>query len=313
MNRLAPEKRAQILGMMVEGMAIRAISRLTGASKNTIVKLLVDADRACSDYQDRAFRELPCKRVQVDEIWSFVCAKQKNVPDHLRGQLGVGDVWTWTALCADTKLIPSWFVGHRDASHAYAFMADLASRMAGRIQLTSDGHKPYRDAVRDVFVDDIDYATLIKMYGEAPAAGPERKYSPQVCTGIKRRKVIGNPDPAHVPTSYIERANLSTRMHLRRFTRLTNAFSKKAENHVHALSLYFMYYNFVRIHQTLRVTPAMAAGVSDKLWDLADIVRMIDAEPAPEAEVEMTDLERLRGDAVRYSDKLPTSKPKKPL
>ncbi|HZL59845.1 MAG TPA: IS1 family transposase [Stellaceae bacterium] len=276
MNRLTTEQRAQILGLMVEGMAIRAISRMTGASKNTIAKLLIDAGRACSDFQDRALRELPCKVLQLDEIWSFVGAKEKNVPAERKG-LGIGDVWTWTAICSDTKLIPSWFVGNRDIEHASAFVLDLKGRLGNRVQITSDGHKPYLKAVPAAFGDDVDYAMLVKIYGH-PTNSPEahRRYSPTPCLGAKRQAMIGNPDMSKVSTSHAERMNLNIRMGLRRFTRLTNAFSKKMENHTHALSIYFMFYNFVRIHQTLRVTPAMAAGVTDKLWSLTDMVRIVD-------------------------------------
>lgn len=274
MNRLTTEKRAQILGMMVEGMSIRAISRMTGASKNTIVKLLVDAGEAFSAYQDKALRNLPCKRVQVDEVWSFVYAKEKNAPEHKRIAGEAGDIWTWTAICADTKLVPSWYVGERDSEAAMTFMDDLAKRLANRVQLTSDGHKPYLEAVEGAFGGDIDYAMLIKMYGEAPEG--QRRYSPAVCIGARKTRVEGNPDPKHVSTSYAERQNLSMRMGMRRFTRLTNAFSKKVENRAHAIAVYFMHYNFVRIHSSLRVTPAMAAGASDKLWSLADMVRVVD-------------------------------------
>jgi len=274
MNRLSLERRAQIIGMMVEGVSIRAISRMTGASKNTIVKLLADAGNACSEYQDRVLRNLPCKRIQADEIWSFVYAKQRNVPQDMRGQFGVGDVWTWTALCADTKLIASWYVGTRDADAAWTFMHDLASRLKNRVQLTTDGHRAYLDAVDSAFPGGIDYAMLVKLYGTPPEG--QRRYSPAVCLSAETSVIRGNPDPDHINTSYVERQNLSMRMGIRRFTRLTNAFSKKLENHIHALSIYFMHYNFVRIHQTLRVTPAMAAGVTDKLWDLADIVLIVD-------------------------------------
>jgi len=276
MNRLTTEERARILGLMVEGMAIRAISRQTGASKNTIVKLLRDAGRACSEYQDRVMRELPCKRLQLDEIWSFVAAKEKNVP-HERKGVGIGDVWTWTAIDSDTKLVPSWFVGARDTEHARAFIMDLKGRLGNRVQLTSDGHKPYLKAVESAFGSDVDYAMLQKMYA-APSHSPEahRRYSPSPCIGAKRERIIGNPDMSKVSTSHAERMNLNIRMGLRRFTRLTNAFSKKMENHCHALAIYFMHYNFCRIHQTLRVTPAMAAGVSDKLWELTDVVRIVD-------------------------------------
>jgi len=274
MNKSSPERRAQILGMMVEAISIRAISRMTGASKNTIVKLLADAGNACAEYQDRTLKNLPCKRIQADEIWSFVYAKAKNVPEKMRGQFGVGDVWTWTALCADTKLVPSWYVGTRNADVAWTFMQDLADRLRNRVQLTTDGHKAYLDAVDGAFGTSIDYAMLVKIYGSAPEA--EKRYSPPVCLGTERSVIHGTPDPAHISTSYVERQNLSMRMGIRRFTRLTNAFSKKLENHIHALSIYFMHYNFVRIHQSLRVTPAMEAGVTDRLWDLTDIVRIVD-------------------------------------
>lgn len=274
MNKLTSQKRAQILGMMVEGVSIRAISRMTGASKNTIVKLLADAGRACSEYQDKALRNLPCKRLQVDEIWSFVYAKARNVPEHLKGDPGVGDVWTWTAIDAETKLIPSWFVGSRDGEAAKRFICDLAHRLANRVQLTSDGHKAYIEAVEAGFGNDVDYAMLVKIYGQGPEG--QRRYSPPEIIGTETVCCTGRPDPKHISTSFAERQNLSMRMGMRRFTRLTNAFSKKVENHIHALSIYFMHYNFVRIHQSLRITPAMAAGVTDKLWSLADMVQIID-------------------------------------
>ncbi|MGA9721242.1 MAG: transposase [Candidatus Binatus sp.] len=274
MNKSSPERRAQIIGMMVEGVSIRAISRMTGASKNTIVKLLADAGNACSEYQDRTLRNLPCNRIQADEIWSFVYAKQRNIPQDMRGQFGIGDVWTWTALDADTKLIASWYVGTRDADAAWTFMRDLASRLTNRVQLTTDGHRAYLDAVDAAFPGGIDYAMLVKMYGTPPEG--QRRYSPAVCLSAERTIIRGNPNPDEINTSYVERQNLSMRMGIRRFTRLTNAFSKKLENHIHALSIYFMHYNFVRIHQTTRVTPAMAAGVSDTLWSLDDMVRIVD-------------------------------------
>lgn len=274
MNKLPLEKRAQILGMMVEGMSIRAISRMTGASKNTIVKLLADAGEACLAYQDKALRGLPCKRLQVDEIWSFVGAKEKNASVEQKAA-GMGDIWTWTAICADTKLIPSWYVGERDSEAAMTFMDDLAPRLANRVQITSDGHKPYVNAIEGAFGGDVDYAVLQKIYGSA--AEGQKRYSPAECIGVVRNRVEGNPDPKHVSTSYAERQNLSMRMGMRRFTRLTNAFSKKVANHVHAISIYFMHYNFVRIHQSLRMSPAMAAKVSATLWSLEDVVRMVDA------------------------------------
>ncbi len=285
MNRLTTEKRATILGMMVEGVSIRAISRMTGASKNTIVKLLRDAGQACADYQDKALRGLTCQRLQLDEIWSFVYAKQKNVPNHKWGE--AGDVWTWTAIDADTKLIASWMLGDRSADTARAFVKDLAERLAHRVQLTTDGLPHYRVAVDRAFGGEIDYAMLDKIYKSAKGM-PEGKYSPGECVGAKKKTMKGNPDPAHISTSYAERMNLDIRMGLRRVTRLTNAFSKKVEHHFFALAIYFMHYNFVRIHQTLRVSPAMAAGVTDRLWELRDIVAIVEAwermeESAPEA------------------------------
>jgi IS1 family transposase len=284
MNKLPSDRRAQIIGMMVEGVSIRAISRMTGASKNTIVKLLADAGNACLDYQDRALRNLPSERVQADEIWSFVYSKQKNVPEERRDQFGYGDVWTWTALDADSKLIICWYLGRRDADAAYTFMTDLASRLSNRVQLTTDGHGAYLNAVDEAFDRQIDYAMLVKKYGTAPEA--EKRYSPPICLGADKQEVRGRPNPEHISTSYVERQNLSMRMGMRRFTRLTNAFSKKLENHMHALSIYSMHYNFVRIHQTLRCTPAMQAGVTERLWDLNDMVAVADEwKAAQKAEI----------------------------
>lgn len=274
MNKLPSAKRAEILGLMVEGVSIRAITRLTGVSKNTVVKLLEDAGEAFSDYQDRTLRGLTCKRVQVDEIWAFVYAKAKNVETAKAAPEGAGDCWTWLAIDADTKLIPSFKIGSRDADAAEEFISDLAGRLSNRIQLTSDGHKPYLEAVEASFGADIDYAVLIKHYGTP--IGPIGRYSPGECTGIEQRRVEGRPDPAHVSTSYVERANLTLRMASRRFTRLTNEFSKKVENHAHSVAIHTMHYNFVRIHQTLRCTPAMAAGVTTKLWELADMGKVLE-------------------------------------
>ena len=274
MNKLPSAKRAEILGLMAEGVSLRAITRLTGVSKNTLAKLVEDAGEAFSDYQDRVFRNLTCQRLQVDEIWSFVYAKARNVGTAKAAPDAAGDIWTWTAIDADTKLIPSFYVGNRDAECAQAFIGDLALRLANRVQLTSDGHKPYLEAVEQSFGADIDYAMLIKHYGEP--IGALGRYSPGECTGIEQRRVEGRPDKAHVSTSYVERANLSIPMGTRRFTRLMNAFSKKAANHEHAVAIYFMHYNFVRIHQTLRCTPAMAAGVTKTLWELADMVRVLE-------------------------------------
>lgn len=275
MNKLSVEKRAQILGLLVEGNSLRAASRLSGCSINTITKLLVDVGTACSEYQDKALRNLPCKRVQCDEIWSFVYAKQKNVPEGMQGQ--AGDVWTWTALCADTKLIAAWMVGGRDSDAAQAFIADLSSRLANRIQLTTDGHKAYLEAVEQAFGRDIDYAMLVKLYGPAKGKENERRYSPAECNGTIKGTVSGSPEKEHISTSYVERQNLTMRMSMRRFSRLTNAFSKKIDNHMHAIALHFMYYNFGRIHKTLRVTPAMEAGISDHVWSLEEIAKLADS------------------------------------
>jgi IS1 family transposase len=275
MNRLTKDDRARILHLLCEGSSIRAITRLTGASKNTVTKLVVDAGRACAAYQDRVLRNLSCKRVQLDEIWNFVYAKRDNLRHALNAPDDAGDVWTWTAIDADTKLLCTWFVGGRDLDSALAFTDDLKERLANRVQLTSDGHRPYAIAVDTVFGDDVDYAMLVKLYGADPAA--EKRYSPAKCIGARRQQVTGEPDPKHISTSFAERANLTMRMHMRRFTRLTNAFSKKVENHACAVALHAMYYNFVRIHQTLRTTPAMAAGVTKRLWEMGDIVNVLEA------------------------------------
>ena len=274
MNRMPLAKRAQILGFLVEGMSLRAASRLADCSINTVTKLLVDVGTACAEYQDGALRNLPCKRIQCDEIWSFVGSKQKNVPAERQGEFGVGDVWTWTAICADTKLIASWMVGSRDGDAARAFMGDLAGRLANRIQLTTDGHRVYLDAVEEAFAWEVDYAMLVKQYGE-PSTSPERKYSPSQYVGAKKIKVTGHPLKKDVSTSYVERQNLTMRMSMRRFTRLTNAFSKKVDNHMHAVALHFMHYNFGRIHKTLRVTPAMEAGIADHVWSLEEIAALV--------------------------------------
>jgi IS1 family transposase len=278
MNKLSIEKRAQILHMLVEGMSMRAVARIADVSRNTVDKLLRDVGAACLAYQDEHLRNLPCKRIQADEIWSFVGAKQKNVPEDRKGEFGIGDVWTWTAICADTKLVPCWHVGDRHAGDATMFMEDLASRLASRVRLTTDGHYAYLEAVEAGFGGAVDYAMLVKIYGAAPK-GFEGRYSPSECKGARPRPVQGNPDMAHVSTSYVERQNLTMRMSMRRFTRLTNAFSKKVENHMHAISLHYMHYNFGRIHKTLRVTPAMEAGVSDHVWTLEEIAALADSHP----------------------------------
>jgi IS1 family transposase len=275
MNRLDRETRARILHLLCEGQSIRAVTRLTGASKNTVTKLVVDAGHACTQYQDRVLRNLTSRRVQVDEIWNFVYAKKANVKEAKAAPADAGDVWTWTAIDADTKLLVSWLVADRTTESALTFMSDLKDRLANRVQLTSDGHRPYLEAVDTAFGSDIDYAMLQKIY-TADIAG-EKRYSPAKCIGAVKREVTGEPDPKHISTSYAERQNLTMRMHMRRFTRLTNAFSKKVENHACAVALHSMYYNFVRLHQTLKVTPAMAAGVTDRLWEMGDVVDMLDA------------------------------------
>jgi IS1 family transposase len=273
MNKLPTAKRAAILGMLVEGNSLRATTRMADVSINTVTKLLVDLGAACGKYQDRTLVNLPCQRIQADEIWAFCYAKAKNVPSNKLGTFGYGDVWTWTAMCADTKLIPSWLVGKRDAGCAHALIQDLAGRLAHRVQLTTDGNRVYLSAVEDAFGTEIDYAMLVKVYGPEP--GGETRYSPPQCIGAVQQAITGHPDPAHISTSYVERQNLTMRMQMRRFTRLTNAFSKKVENHAAAVSLHFMHYNFARIHKTLRVTPAMEAGVADHVWSLEEIVGLL--------------------------------------
>lgn len=273
MNKLTTSKRVQILQMLCEGSSMRSISRIVDVSINTVTKLLVDAGKACSDYQDKAFKNLTCSRIQCDEIWSFSYCKEKNIPEDKKGVFGYGDVYTWTAICADSKLVPSWFVGNRGYQSAKYFIGDLAGRLSSRVQLTTDGHKAYLQAVEDSFGSEIDYAQLIKLYGNDVEA--EKRYSPAECTGTIKEVIQGTPDMKHVSTSYVERQNLTMRMSMRRFTRLTNGFSKKVENHAHALALYFMYYNFVRIHKTLRCSPAMAAGVADHLWEIEDILSLL--------------------------------------
>jgi len=288
MNRLPIEKRAQILTLMTEGNSLRAISRIVGCSINTVTKLLVDLGEACAAYQDEVLRDLPCETIQCDEIWAFCYSKQKNVPADRVGEFGVGDVWTWTAICADTKLVPSWLVADRGADAALAFMTDLEKRVSGPIQLTTDGHHVYLRAVERAFKRTwVDYAMLQKIYGSSPE--DQRRYSPPVCLGTKAEPIIGNPDPEKISTSYVERQNLTMRMSMRRFTRLTNAFSKKVENHAAAVAIHFMHYNFGRPHKTLKNpyprTPAMAAGVSDHIWTAEEIVGLLD-QPRQTGEAE---------------------------
>lgn len=275
MNRLSLKERAKIIGLLAEGNSMRATSRLSDVSLNTVTKLLVDVGTACAEYQDKTLRNLTSTRVQCDEIWSFCHSKEKNVPKEQKGTLGFGDVYTWTAICADTKLCLSYLVGRRDASFAQIFIQDLASRLKHRIQLTTDGYHAYVDAVEDAFRGEIDYAMLVKIYGEVSSkTTTERKYSSSECCGTKKEALSGSPDKNHISTSYVERQNLTMRMSMRRFTRLTNAFSKKIENLECAVALHFMYYNFGRIHKSLRVAPAMQAGIADHVWSLEEIAEL---------------------------------------
>ena len=282
MNKLSTEKRATILAHLCEGSSVNATSRITGASKVTILKLLRDIGPVCLDYQRKTLVDLTCERLQCDEVWSFVGVKQSNVPIGERGR-GRGDVWIWAAICADTKLIPCWHIGGRDADAAYLFMEDLASRLANRVQLTTDGHKAYLAAVEGAFGwGKVDYAMLVKLYGPAPDG--QRRYSPPEIVGTDKHRVMGAPDVEHVSTSYIERQNLTMRMNIRRLTRLTNGFPKKIENHGHAIALHYMYYNFCRKHQTLtqqaggiHKTPAMAAGVANHVWGMEEVVGLLEA------------------------------------
>ena len=274
MNRLDTARRTQVVKCLVEGMSIRSTVRMTGVAKNTVQKLLLELGAACTRYQDETMRNLKCERLQCDEIWSFVYAKEKNVTADIAEKQVAGSVWTWTAIDADSKLIPCWLIGKRDAGCATEFMQDLAGRLSNRVQLTTDGLKVYMNAVIDAFAGDIDYAILHKVYG---ADRPDSaRYSPAVCIGCERAPMIGSPDEKHVSTSYVERANLSMRMSMRRFTRLTNAFSKKIENHAAAIGLYFMWYNFGRIHQTLKMTPAMKAGIAVKPWIVEEIIGLLE-------------------------------------
>jgi len=275
MNKLSSHDRARIIHLLCEGMSMRAVTRVTGVSKNTVAKLLADVGQACMKLHDETVRNVQSKRVQVDEVWCFTYAKQKNVPTAKAAPKDAGDCWTWTAIDAQTKLIIQWYVGDRSGETAKFFIEGLKTRLATRVQLTSDGHKAYLEAVENSFGADVDYAMLQKIYGQTSEG--EKRYSPAECIGCTTKVVEGEPDPKHISTSYVERQNLTMRMHMRRFTRLTNGFSKKVEAHINAVALHFVYYNFCRIHKTLRVTPAMAAGVSDRLWDVKDIVALIEA------------------------------------
>lgn len=278
MNTLSLEEKTRIITALVEGNSIRATCRMTGAAKGTVTRLLVSVGKACADYQDVMLRDLTSKTIQCDEIWSFCYAKEKNVPAENKGQFGYGDVWTWTALDADTKLVPSWQIGARNAEDGLIFMNDLKSRLANRVQLTTDGHKVYLKLVEEIFGIDVDYAMLVKVYGETPEG--EKRYSPAECIKTETQIIRGEPDIKKISTSYVERQNLTMRMGMRRFTRLTNAFSKKIENLEAAVSLHFMYYNFCRPHKTLNqernlnITPAMAAGVATRQWRVEDIVSL---------------------------------------
>lgn len=282
MNKLTQDKRAAVIRALVEGNSIRATVRMTGVAKNTVVKLLADLGTVCAVYQDKTLRNLTCKKIQCDEIWSFCYAKQKNVPEDKAHLFGYGDVWTWTALDPDSKLIVSWLVGLRDAEWGTVFMKDVAKRLSNRVQLTTDGHNAYLVAVDEAFGSEVDYAMLVKLYGAEK--GEAGRYSPPTCIGCRRRGIIGKPDKKQISTSMVERQNLTMRMGMRRFTRLTNGFSKKVENLEHAVALHFMHYNFCRVHQTLRVSPAMAAGVTDRLWDVEDIVELLEESEANQAQ-----------------------------
>jgi IS1 transposase. len=278
MNTLPLAQSAQVLSCLVEGNSLHSTSRMTGVARNTVTRLLIDVGTACAAYQDEALRDLTCRRIQCDEIWSFCYAKEKNVPEAYKGEFGYGDVYTWTAIDADTKLVPSFLVGKRDASYAKIFMDDLASRLTSRVQLTTDGHKAYLDAVENAFASEVDYAMLIKMYGSPQGIADQRRYSPAECSGLITTVVSGKPEMKHISTSFVERQNLTMRMSMRRFTRLTNAFSKKVENHECAIALHFMHYNFARVHKTLRVTPAMEAGVASHVWSIEEIAALATKE-----------------------------------
>jgi IS1 family transposase len=282
MRKLDAASRVRIIAALVEGNSIRATCRMLGVAKRTVTRLLVDVGTACHDYQDRVFRNLSCNRIQCDEIWSYIGCKQKQVTLEKAEKAICGDAWVWVAIDAQTKLVPNWLVGKRDAGCATQFIQDLAGRLAHRVQLTTDGLKIYLDAILDAFDGEIDYSILHKVYGRDVPEGAAR-YSPAQCIGTQKKPILGDPDPKHISTSYVERQNLTMRMGMRRFTRLTNGFSKKIENHEAAVALHYMHYNFVRIHQTLRVTPAMEAGITDRLWSLADVVALVDVQDATRA------------------------------
>jgi IS1 family transposase len=272
-NVLSIAQKTAVITALVEGCSIRSTSRITGVAKSTILRLLEEVGTACAEYQDRAICNVKASRVQVDEIWSFVGAKAKNTkPEHFENGGYAGDAWTFVAIDADSKLVISWLTGRRDAGYAADFLQDVASRLSNRVQLTSDGHKMYLDAVPDAFGEAVDFAQLVKVYGDSTEG--QKRYSPAQCLGTKRIEVIGDPDPACISTSYVERQNLTMRMSMRRFTRLTNGFSKKLDNHIHQVAMFYMWYNFGRVHQTLKATPAMAAGLSSHVWSVHDIVSL---------------------------------------
>lgn len=281
MKRLNQEQRSRVLHSLMEGMSIRATTRITGVSKTTILKLIEDAGRAAAWYQDRVFQNLNCRRIEADEIWGFVGSKALNTSAEKKATGEAGDCWVWIATCADTKLVPTWLVGNREGECALRFLTDLSERLSHKIQLTTDGHRVYAEAVEEAFGGDIDYAQVIKLFG--PSKTVEGRYSPPACIGARKEHVTGRPDTKYVSTSHAERNNLNVRMRSRRMTRLTNAFSKKVENHAHAMALHFLYYNFVRVHQTLKVSPAMAAGVTKRLWEMKDVVEMLEAWEATQA------------------------------
>jgi IS1 family transposase len=273
MNKLNRTKQAQVIAALVEGTSINATVRMTGVAKHTILKLIADMGTACAEYQDKVFRNLSCKRIQCDEIWQFCYAKEKNVPADKKGEFGFGEVWTWVAIDAETKLVPCFHLGNRNARNAKVFIEDLAARLANRVQLTTDGLRVYLDAVEGAFGSEIDYAMLVKIYGAD--SGADTKYSPAECIDCQVVPVMGRPNPAHISTSYVERQNLTMRMSMRRFTRLTNGFSKKVENHFFALAIHYMHYNFCRVHKTLRVTPAMEAGIADHIWTIEEMISRV--------------------------------------
>lgn len=272
MNKLSMEERARIISCLIEGCSLRSTIRMTGFAKKTVSRVMVETGRSCADYHNKVMRNLGCQVIQLDEIWSFTYCKQVNIPERLKDTNGIGDTWTWVAIDANTKLVPCWFVGDRSMSSATYFIHDLKNRLANRVQLTSDGHRPYLEAVEDAFGSEVDYAMLIKLYGKPMF--PDTRYSPPQCIGISKRRIKGKPDRKLISTSFVERQNLTLRMNNRRFTRLTNAFSKKLDNHKHSLAIHFMHYNFCRIHQSLRVTPAMESGIAKHVWSVREMAAL---------------------------------------